>query len=70
MLLPDWLARCAENRPAHLAVQCGQAQWSFVELDRQATRLARQLATIGVQEGHRVARWLPMALLMSRSFTR
>ncbi len=55
ILLPDWLARCAENRPAHLAVQCGQAQWSFVELDRQATRLARQLATAGVQEGHRVA---------------
>ena len=53
--LPDWLARCAENRPGHLAVQCGQAQWSFAELDRQATRLARQLATVGVQEGHRVA---------------
>jgi len=53
--LPDWLTRCAENRPGHLAVQCGQAQWSFAELDRQATRLARQLATVGVQEGHRVA---------------
>ena len=55
IVLPDWLARCAENRPAHLAVQCGQAQWSFAELDRQATRLARQLASVGVQEGHRVA---------------
>ena len=55
ILLPDWLARCAENRPEHLAVQCEQVQWSFAELDRQATRLARQLATMGVQEGHRVA---------------
>ena len=53
--LPDWLTRCAENRPGHLAVECGQVQWSFAELDRQATRLARQLATIGVQEGNRVA---------------
>jgi O-succinylbenzoic acid--CoA ligase len=49
------LARCAENRPAHLAVQCGQAHWSFAELDRQATRLARQLASAGMREGHRVA---------------
>ncbi len=53
--LPDWLARCAENRPGHLAVQHDQVQWSFVELDRQATRLARQLTTMGVQEGNRVA---------------
>ena len=55
MELPDWLTRCAENRPEHLAVQCGEAQWSFAELHRQATRLARQLASVGVQEGHRVA---------------
>jgi len=54
-LLPDWLARCAEKRPQHLAVQCEGVQWSFAELDRQATRLARQLAATGVQEGHRVA---------------
>jgi len=55
IFLPDWLARCAENRPEHLAVQCDQVQWSFAELDRQATKLARQLAAIGVQEGNRVA---------------
>ena len=53
--LPDWLARCAMNLPGHLAVQCGQVQWNFAELDRQATRLARQLATAGVQEGSRIA---------------
>lgn len=53
--LPDWLAHQANNLPGHLAVQCGQVQWSFAELDRQATRLARQLATIGVQQGDRIA---------------
>ncbi len=55
IFLPDWLTRCAENRPGHLAVQCDQGRWSFAELDRQATRLARQLASMGVQQGHRVA---------------
>jgi O-succinylbenzoic acid--CoA ligase len=53
--LPDWLARSAENRPDHLAVQCDEVQWSFAELDRQVTKLARQLATSGVEEGNRVA---------------
>src|SRR5438094_7934551 len=54
-LLPNWLARCAENFPRHLAVHCGEIRWSFTELDQQATRLARQLATAGVREGNRVA---------------
>ena len=62
IVLPDWLARCAENRPEHLAVQCEGIQWSFAELDRQATRLARQLATAGVQAGQRIA------LLAANSF--
>src|SRR6266446_7564487 len=53
--LPEWLAHQANSLPGHLAVQCGQVQWSFAELDRQATRLARQLATTGVHEGNRVA---------------
>lgn len=55
MLLPDWLARCAANRPTHLAVRYEHISWSFAELDQQTTRLARQLATLGVQEGQRVA---------------
>src|SRR5947207_13999286 len=54
-VLPDWLTRCAENRPGHLAVQCEQGQWSFAELNQRVTRLARQLATLGVREGNRVA---------------
>src|SRR5579863_1564489 len=55
IVLPDWLARCAENRPTHLAVQCEGICWSFAELDKQVTHLARQLATLGVREGSRVA---------------
>ena len=55
MPLPDWLARCAEDPPHHLAIQCGEVRWSFAELDQQVTRLARQLAAIGVCQGKRVA---------------
>ncbi len=53
--LPNWLTRCAENFPQRLAIQCGDVQWSFAEMERQVTRLARQLATLGVQHGSRVA---------------
>lgn len=55
IVLPDWLTRCAENHSERLAVQCDQVQWSFAELDRQASRIARQLATSGVQEGNHIA---------------
>ncbi len=54
-LLPNWLTRCAENFPAHLAVQHGSVRWTFADLERQATRLARQFANAGVQENSRVA---------------
>lgn len=53
--LPNWLARCAENFPRHLAIRCGEVSWTFAELDDQATRLARQLATLGICEASRVA---------------
>src|SRR5262249_7475651 len=54
-LLPNWLQCCAQNMPARLAIECGDIRWSFAELNRQAIRLARQLATLGVHEGSRVA---------------
>lgn len=53
--LPDWLTRCAENRPAQLALQYGEIRLSFADLDSEASRLARQFASIGVVEGSRVA---------------
>ncbi len=54
-LLPDWLTRCTENMPDHLAVQCEHTRWTFAELARQAGRLAGQLAEAGVHEKSRVA---------------
>lgn len=54
-LLPDWLTRCAENQPKHLAVKYEHITWSFAKLNRQVMRLACQLATAGVREGSRVA---------------
>lgn len=54
-LLPDWLTRCAQNRPEHLAIHYGETQWSFALLDHEVSRLARQLASINVAEGSRVA---------------
>ena len=54
-LLPDWLMRCAENRPAHLALSDGRTRWSFAELNTQVTQCARRLAAIGVDEGSHVA---------------
>ena len=54
-LLPDWLTRCAENTPDHLAVQCGPVRWSFAEMDRQTEQLARQFAAAGVGAESRVA---------------
>ena len=53
--MPNWLQQCAENIPARLALKCDNVSWSFVELDRQVTRLARQLATLNIREGSRVA---------------
>ena len=53
--LPDWLLRCAQNRPTQLAVQFGATRWTFAELDHATSRLARQLATLGVGAESHVA---------------
>jgi O-succinylbenzoic acid--CoA ligase len=67
-LLPDWLTRAAQNYPDKLALRCEGTDWSFAELDRQATRLARGLAAQGVRAGDRVAllaqNGLPFAALV------
>jgi O-succinylbenzoic acid--CoA ligase len=54
-LLPNWLTRCSENFPQHLAVRYKDTHWTFAILEQQVTRLARQLAAIGVRPGSRVA---------------
>lgn len=55
MLLPNWLIRSSENFPQHLAVRYKDVRWTFATLEQQVTRLARQLATLGVRSGSRVA---------------
>jgi o-succinylbenzoate---CoA ligase len=61
-LLPNWLTRCAENAPDHLAIQCGTTRWSFAQLARQSDQLAQQLATLGIGENSRVALLAPNGL--------
>ena len=51
--LPNWLARCAANTPERLAVKQDAVQWSFADLHQQSERLARQLASLGIQTGAR-----------------
>src|SRR5262249_47317679 len=52
---PDWLRRAAEGGPERPALIQGPEVWTFAELDRRATALARQLASSGVHVGARVA---------------
>ena len=53
--LPDWLAHRAATTPHRLALVASERTWSFAELDAAATRMARQLATLGARAGGRVA---------------
>jgi O-succinylbenzoic acid--CoA ligase len=54
-LLPNWLTRCSENFPQHMAVHYQDVHWSFATLEQQVIHLARQLAALGVRPGSRVA---------------
>jgi O-succinylbenzoic acid--CoA ligase len=53
--LSDWLAHRAANTPERSALAAATASWSYAQLDADATRTARQLATLGVRSGDRVA---------------
>lgn len=44
----DLFAEQAQLRPATIALSCGEAQVSYGEVDRRATRLAHQLRGLGV----------------------
>jgi O-succinylbenzoic acid--CoA ligase len=55
MLLPDWLERRAHDRADTLALQVGQARWSFADLHEQVGRQAGALVDLGIQPGDRVA---------------
>src|SRR4051812_13363418 len=53
--LPNWLAHRAAVLPDQTALLVGDTRWSFAELDRWATNMARGLYAIGVRPGDRVA---------------
>jgi O-succinylbenzoic acid--CoA ligase len=53
--LPDWLAHRAATTPARRALTARGRSWTFAELDAEAVRAARRLATLGARAGDRVA---------------
>ncbi|HEY0778538.1 MAG TPA: o-succinylbenzoate--CoA ligase [Gemmatirosa sp.] len=57
--LPDWLAHRAATAPERAALVASGRSWTFAELDADASRAARQLATLGARAGGRVATLLP-----------
>jgi O-succinylbenzoic acid--CoA ligase len=54
-ILPNWLAHRANSTPDRPALIADGASWSFAELDRWASALARRLAALGARPGDRVA---------------
>jgi O-succinylbenzoic acid--CoA ligase len=54
-LLPNWLAHRAAVLPGRLALLADDARWTFAELDRRASAMARGLLARGLIAGDRVA---------------
>lgn len=54
-VMPEWLRWRAAALPDGPALVAGGAQWSFRDLDAEATRTARRLAALGMGTGTRVA---------------
>lgn len=51
----DWIAARAAHIPDRVALVADNRSWTFADLDRDVSRLARQLASTGVRNGDRVA---------------
>lgn len=51
----DWIAAHARKNPDRVALSFGDLAWTFAELDKEVSNLARKLAAAGVVEGDRVA---------------
>ncbi len=51
------LSHAARSDPSRLAVVCGDARWTYGELDDRARRLAAMLGGLGIGHGDRVAFW-------------
>jgi O-succinylbenzoic acid--CoA ligase len=52
---PDWLASRAFTNPERSALSADGQRWNYAQLDGEATRLARKIASFGVKRGDRVA---------------
>ena len=63
--LPDWLNSRARAMPDRIALSVASREWTFAELDEEASRVARRLHALGVRAGHRVATLLPNNLASS-----
>src|SRR5262245_29300480 len=53
--LGDVLRRTAARLPEKTAIVCGDVTWTYAQFDRLCNRLANGLASVGVQQGERVA---------------
>ncbi len=53
--MPEWLGRQAALYPNRPALVAGPVRYTFGEMDRAVTRAARQLASLEVTDGSRVA---------------
>jgi O-succinylbenzoic acid--CoA ligase len=54
-VLPNWLFHRSTSAPDRPALIADGTSWSFAELDRWASALARRLAALGARPGDRVA---------------
>lgn len=52
--MPEWLSQRAPVSPHHLALVFGGERWTFADLDRRASAVARWLRAAGVRPGDRV----------------
>ncbi len=53
--MPEWLRERARLSPDKPGLVCGDANWTFAELDRRVSATALRLATRGIRSGDHVA---------------
>jgi non-ribosomal peptide synthetase component E (peptide arylation enzyme) len=63
--LPDWLSSRAHAMPDRSGLSVASREWTFGELDEEASRVARRLHSLGVRSGDRVATLLSNNLASS-----
>ena len=57
--LADWLSYRAVASPDRIALEAGQARWTYAELDAEASAVAYQFQALGAKPGDRIATLLP-----------